>query len=58
MEIKYSPTSEEIADYIKCINSPLYFTTKCFVKTSKGLIQYDKYCKLNQLKKYTIRIEN
>lgn len=58
MESKYSPMSKEIVEYIKCINNPLYFATKCFVKTPKGLIQYDKHCKLNQLKKYTIRIEN
>lgn len=35
-----------IKEYIKCIKDPLYFATKCFVKTPKGLIQYDKYCKL------------
>ena len=46
MEIKYSQMSEDIEDYIKCINNPLYFATKCFVKTSTGMIRYDKYCKL------------
>lgn len=46
MEIKYSPTIKEIEDYIKCINNPLYFATKCFVKTSTGMMRYDKYYKL------------
>lgn len=45
MEIKYSQMSEDIKDYIKCINNPLYFATKCFVKTSTGMIPYNKFLK-------------
>ena len=47
MKIKYTQTNKEIEDYIKCINDPFYFATKCFIKTSTGIMQYNKYCKLN-----------
>ena len=57
MKIKYSPTTKEIEDYIKCINDPLYFATKCFVKTPNGIIPYDKYCKLKLKKSHTVKIE-
>ena len=46
MKIKYTPINKEIEDYIKCINDPFYFVTKCFVKTPNGIMRYDKYCKL------------
>lgn len=46
MKIKYTPINKEIEDYIKYINDPLYFATKCFVKTPTGMMRYDKYCKL------------
>lgn len=57
MKIKYTQTNKEIEDYIKCINDPFYFATKCFIKTSTGIMQYNKYCKLKLKQSHTVKIK-
>lgn len=57
MKNKYNQINKEIEDYIKCINDPFYFATKCFVKTPNGIIWYDKYCKLKLKQSHTVKIE-
>lgn len=41
-ELLYRRTKEEIEDYIKCMQDPVYFASKCFIMTPEGLQQ----CKL------------
>ena len=36
-DIVYRRTEEEVEDYIKCMQDPLYFAEKCFLMTPKGL---------------------
>lgn len=36
-DIVYRRTQEEVDDYIKCMQDPLYFAEKCFLMTPKGL---------------------
>ncbi len=46
MNVETNKYQGRIWDYIKCINDPLYFATKCFVKTPNRIMRYSKYCKL------------
>lgn len=41
-DLVYRRTAEEIADYLKCKEDPVYFATKCYLMTPEGL----KACKL------------
>ena len=41
-DLVYKRTAEEIADYLKCREDPVYFASKCFLMTPEGL----KACKL------------
>lgn len=41
-DLVYKRTEEEINDYIKCMNDPIHFASKCFIKTPTGMQQ----CKL------------
>lgn len=41
-DLVYRRTQEEIEDYIKCKNDPVYFASKCYLMTPEGL----KPCKL------------
>lgn len=41
-DLVYKRTEEEISDYIKCMNDPIHFASKCFIKTPTGMQQ----CKL------------
>ena len=36
-DLVYKRTEEEVEDYIKCMQDPLYFAEKCFLMTPKGL---------------------
>ena len=36
-DLVYKRTEEEVDDYIKCMQDPLYFAEKCFLMTPKGL---------------------
>ena len=36
-ELVYKRTQEELDDYIKCMNDPIYFAEKCFLMTPNGL---------------------
>lgn len=36
-DLVYRRTEEEVEDYIKCMNDPIYFAEKCFLMTPKGL---------------------
>ena len=36
-DLVYKRTEEEVEDYIKCMQDPLYFAEKCFIMTPKGL---------------------
>lgn len=36
-DLVFQRTPEEVADYIKCMNEPLYFATKCYIKTPTGM---------------------
>lgn len=36
-ELVYKRTKEEIEDYIKCKQDPIYFASKCFLMTPEGL---------------------
>lgn len=36
-DLVYQRTPEEVEDYIKCMNEPLYFASKCFIKTPTGM---------------------
>jgi hypothetical protein len=36
-DIVYRRTQEEVDDYIRCMQDPLYFAEKCFLMTPKGL---------------------
>jgi hypothetical protein len=36
-DLVYKRTEEEIEDYIKCMNDPVYFASKCFIMTPEGL---------------------
>lgn len=36
-DIVYKRTQEEVEDYIKCMQDPIYFAEKCFLMTPKGL---------------------
>lgn len=36
-ELVYKRTQEELDDYIKCMNDPIYFAEKCFLMTPTGL---------------------
>lgn len=36
-ELVYKRTKEEIEDYIKCKQDPVYFASKCFLMTPEGL---------------------
>lgn len=36
-DLVYRRTEEEIADYIKCMQDPVYFASKCFLMTPEGL---------------------
>lgn len=36
-DLVYRRTEEEVEDYIKCMQDPLYFAEKCFLMTPKGL---------------------
>lgn len=41
-DLVYKRTEEEVKDYIRCMNDPIYFASKCFIKTPTGMQQ----CKL------------
>ena len=41
-DLVYKRTEEEISDYVKCMNDPIHFASKCFIKTPTGMQQ----CKL------------
>ena len=41
-DLVYKRTAEEIADYLRCREDPVYFAGKCFLMTPEGL----KACKL------------
>lgn len=49
-DLVYQRTPEEVADYIKCMNEPLYFASKCFIKTPTGM----KACVLRDYQKHYI----
>lgn len=36
-DLVYRRTAEEVEDYIKCMQDPIYFAEKCFLMTPKGL---------------------
>lgn len=36
-DLVYRRTEEEVEDYIKCMQDPIYFAEKCFLMTPKGL---------------------
>ena len=36
-DLVYKRTEEEINDYIKCMQDPVYFASKCYLMTPKGL---------------------
>ena len=36
-DLVYKRTEEEVEDYIKCMQDPLYFAEKCFLMTPNGL---------------------
>lgn len=36
-DLVYKRTAEEIEEYIKCKNDPVYFASKCFLMTPEGL---------------------
>lgn len=36
-DLVYQRTPEEVEDYIKCMNEPLYFASKCYIKTPTGM---------------------
>ena len=36
-DLVYKRTAEEVEDYIKCMQDPLYFAEKCFLMTPDGL---------------------
>ena len=36
-DLVYKRTEEEVEDYIKCMQDPIYFAEKCFLMTPKGL---------------------
>ena len=36
-DLVYQRTPEEVEDYIKCMKEPLYFASKCFIKTPTGM---------------------
>lgn len=36
-DLVFQRTPEEVADYIKCMNEPLYFASKCYIKTPTGM---------------------
>lgn len=36
-ELLYRRTKEEVEDYIKCMQDPVYFASKCFLMTPQGL---------------------
>jgi len=36
-DLVYRRTEEEVEDYIRCMQDPLYFAEKCFLMTPKGL---------------------
>lgn len=36
-ELLYKRTKEEVEDYIKCMQDPVYFASKCFLMTPAGL---------------------
>jgi hypothetical protein len=36
-DLVYKRTQEEIDDYIKCMQDPVYFASKCYLMTPKGL---------------------
>lgn len=41
-DLVYKRTEEEINDYVRCMNDPIHFASKCFIKTPTGMQQ----CKL------------
>lgn len=54
-DLVYQRTPEEVADYIKCMNEPLYFASKCFIKTPTGM----KACILRDYqKRYIMHLVN
>ena len=54
-DLVYKRTPEEIEDYIKCKNDPVYFATKCYLMTPEGL----KPCKLRPYQeKYLRHVKN
>lgn len=54
-DLVYQRTPEEVADYIKCMNEPLYFASKCFIKTPTGM----KACVLRDYqKRYIMHLVN
>ena len=50
-DLVYKRTAEEIADYIKCREDPVYFASKCFLMTPEGL----KACKLRDYQEEYLR---
>lgn len=36
-DLVYKRTPEEVEDYIKCMNDPIYFAEKCYLMTPEGL---------------------
>lgn len=61
-DLLYRRTEEEVEDYIKCMQDPIYFATKCFLMTPAGLqpcklrdYQY-KYLELLKNNRYTCYI--
>ena len=36
-DLVYKRTEEEVEDYIKCMQDPIYFAEKCFLMTPNGL---------------------
>lgn len=53
----FARTEEEIEDYLKCMDDPIYFASKCYLMTPTGLqpavlrdyqIEYIKHCQKNR----------